>query len=388
MRFVLNLLWLVLSGFWMFLAYMVAGVLWCITIIGIPFGLASFRIGFFALWPFGRTVVKKSGAGVGSAIGNVFWFILSGVWLAHRARPHRRPPVHHRHRDPARTGELQADTDLSLPTRQGHRVHPGWRLGRRQRDGGRTSGLARLGATGGDQSRPSEALGGNTSTRSSPGAAVTLRRRSCTQDDVTADHAPEPRDASEVGFSVARAAWAEAARPVLLEAAGRYRATVTYKQLASAVQESTGITTKQLMHQWIGDVLGRVTDECQSRGEPLLSALCVSAQGSVGQGYAEAVEHARGTRPDDPDDHAARERLGCYQHWQADGLPPDGGTPLRTAHFALARKPRASKPASRASTPRKASARKSAAAVEPKPAQLCPRCFTQVPASGVCDYCE
>lgn len=66
----------------MFLAYVVAGVLWCITIIGIPFGLASFRIGLFALWPFGRTVVKRPGAGVASGIGNVFWFVLSGIWLA------------------------------------------------------------------------------------------------------------------------------------------------------------------------------------------------------------------------------------------------------------------------------------------------------------------
>jgi uncharacterized membrane protein YccF (DUF307 family) len=82
MRLVLNLLWLVLSGFWMFLAYMFVGVLWCITVLGIPFGIASFRIGLFALWLFGRTVVNKPGAGIASGIGNVIWFILSGVWLA------------------------------------------------------------------------------------------------------------------------------------------------------------------------------------------------------------------------------------------------------------------------------------------------------------------
>lgn len=82
MRLLLNVLWLVLAGFWMFLAYMVIGVLWCITVIGIPFGIASFRIGVFALWPFGRTVVAKPGAGIGSGIGNAFWFILSGIWLA------------------------------------------------------------------------------------------------------------------------------------------------------------------------------------------------------------------------------------------------------------------------------------------------------------------
>lgn len=206
---------------------------------------------------------------------------------------------------------------------------------------------------------------------------------------VTADSTPEPRDASQVGSSVARAAWAEAARPVLLEAAGRYRATLTNKQLAAAVQESTGITTTQLMHQWIGDVLGRVTDECQSRGEPLLSALCVSAQGSVGQGYAEAVEVARGTRPNDPDDHAAKERLSCYRHWQATGLPRDGGTALRTAHFTQARQARTSRSAPRVANPRKTSATKPTTPVpEPKPISLCPRCFTQVPATGVCDYCD
>ena len=207
---------------------------------------------------------------------------------------------------------------------------------------------------------------------------------------MNAHSTPEPCDASAVGSSVARAAWADAARPVLLEAAGRYRATLTHKQLATAVQASTGIATTQPMHEWIGDVLSRVTDECQSRGEPLLSALCVSAQGSVGQGYADAVEHARGTRPIDPDDDAARERLSCYRHWQATGLPRDGGTPLRTAHFTLSRRAGAGKPAPRVAKPRKTSARKTTptAAPEPKPIALCPRCFTQVPVSGVCDYCD
>ena len=180
---------------------------------------------------------------------------------------------------------------------------------------------------------------------------------------------------------------------MLLEAAGRYRALVTYKQLATAVQEASGITTAQLMHQWIGDVLGRVTDECQSRGEPLLSSLCVSMQGSVGQGYADAVEHARGTRPTDPDDHAAHERLSCYRHWEATGLPRDGGTPLRTAHFTPVRKATPRKATARATTPRKASSprattSRAAPKPEPKPVPLCPTCFTQVPASGVCDYCD
>jgi len=81
-RLILNLLWLVLSGFWMFLGYLLIGALWCITIIGIPFGIACFRIGFYALWPFGREVIRKDTAGLGSGIGNVIWFVFGGLWLA------------------------------------------------------------------------------------------------------------------------------------------------------------------------------------------------------------------------------------------------------------------------------------------------------------------
>lgn len=82
MRTVLNIIWLVLSGFWMFLGYLLAGVVLCILILTIPWGIASFRIGVFALWPFGRTIVDKPRSGVGSFLGNVVWVILAGWWLA------------------------------------------------------------------------------------------------------------------------------------------------------------------------------------------------------------------------------------------------------------------------------------------------------------------
>lgn len=58
------------------------GLLLCITIIGIPFGVAAFRIGVYALWPFGYTVVDRHDAGGGSLVGNVLWVILAGWWLA------------------------------------------------------------------------------------------------------------------------------------------------------------------------------------------------------------------------------------------------------------------------------------------------------------------
>lgn len=79
---ILNVLWVVLCGFWMALGYLLAGVICCILIITIPFGIASFRIAGYVLWPFGRTVVDKPGAGAASLIGNIIWFVVAGVWLA------------------------------------------------------------------------------------------------------------------------------------------------------------------------------------------------------------------------------------------------------------------------------------------------------------------
>jgi uncharacterized membrane protein YccF (DUF307 family) len=78
----LNLIWLVLAGFWLFLCYLFAGVLLCITLIGIPFGIAAFRIGRYALWPFGYTTIERRDAGAPSCVGNVLWLILGGWWIA------------------------------------------------------------------------------------------------------------------------------------------------------------------------------------------------------------------------------------------------------------------------------------------------------------------
>jgi uncharacterized membrane protein YccF (DUF307 family) len=82
MRLLLNILWFVLCGLWMAIGYAIAALICFILIITIPFGVASLRIALFALWPFGRTVVKRPGAGAGSAVGNVIWFVLCGWWLA------------------------------------------------------------------------------------------------------------------------------------------------------------------------------------------------------------------------------------------------------------------------------------------------------------------
>ncbi|HEY1274061.1 MAG TPA: YccF domain-containing protein [Thermoleophilaceae bacterium] len=82
MRVLLNLIWLVFGGAIMALAYAIVALVMFVLIITIPFGIASARIALFCLWPFGRTIVRRPDAGAGSLIGNVIWFLLAGWWLA------------------------------------------------------------------------------------------------------------------------------------------------------------------------------------------------------------------------------------------------------------------------------------------------------------------
>ena len=82
MRTLLNVIWLLLCGIWLAIGYALAGIICCILIVTIPFGLASFRIAEFALWPFGRQLVKRPDAGVASTIGNIIWIVVAGWWLA------------------------------------------------------------------------------------------------------------------------------------------------------------------------------------------------------------------------------------------------------------------------------------------------------------------
>jgi uncharacterized membrane protein YccF (DUF307 family) len=82
MNAILNVIWLVLEGLWMAIAYAIVGVVCFILIITIPFGIASFRIANYVLWPFGRTIEPRRSAGAGALIGNIIWIILFGWWLA------------------------------------------------------------------------------------------------------------------------------------------------------------------------------------------------------------------------------------------------------------------------------------------------------------------
>lgn len=81
MRLILNVIWFMLAGLWMAIGYGIAALIMFVLIVTIPLGIAALRIGIFALWPFGKTVVRRTDAGAGSAIGNVLWFLLAGWWL-------------------------------------------------------------------------------------------------------------------------------------------------------------------------------------------------------------------------------------------------------------------------------------------------------------------
>ncbi|MDO5618128.1 YccF domain-containing protein [Kocuria sp.] len=79
---ILNIIWLITAGWLLFLGYVLAGIVACILIVTIPFGLASFRIAGFVLWPFGREVIDTGKPSGLSTLGNVIWFVVAGLWLA------------------------------------------------------------------------------------------------------------------------------------------------------------------------------------------------------------------------------------------------------------------------------------------------------------------
>lgn len=167
-----------------------------------------------------------------------------------------------------------------------------------------------------------------------------------------------------VEWQSAMAAWVSAARPVLLRLASSYGSWITYGDLAKEVQDVTGIFTRKLIQYWVGEVAFGASRP----DEPLLSSLVVSSEHLVGDGYLEAVRALYG--PPDPADlqeHAAAERLKCYQHFGAD-LPAGGGQLLFPPKLAR----------------RRSATRRQDLASRPS----CPIHHLILPLSGQCDLCE
>jgi len=84
MSFLGNIIWLVFVGIWIFLHYLVAGLMLCLTIVGIPFGLQVIKMAQLSLWPFGKDVVDRGHSATGclNVVMNVLWFLLGGIWIA------------------------------------------------------------------------------------------------------------------------------------------------------------------------------------------------------------------------------------------------------------------------------------------------------------------
>lgn len=86
MRLLGNLIWLLFGGLETGIAWWIAGLLAAVTIIGIPFSIAAFRIGAFSFWPFGREIVDRPERDEARKLlvllGNIVWIVLGGIWLA------------------------------------------------------------------------------------------------------------------------------------------------------------------------------------------------------------------------------------------------------------------------------------------------------------------
>jgi len=177
-------------------------------------------------------------------------------------------------------------------------------------------------------------------------------------------------DSTAVDMEQAQKEWAVAARPELERVVQSYGEVIRYAELAAAVQATTAIRTRKLMHHWIGEVLTRVGTDCHERGEPLLSALCVQKDGAIGDGYGAMLVKIRGgDAPQDLELQAAEERLRCYQHFGA-VMPADGGHAQMTREVTLRRRKAAKQ------------------AKEDAPKATCPKCNIVLPAMGHCYYCD
>jgi len=77
-----NILWFCLAGLWLSIGYAFAAVIMTLLIVTAPFGIAAWRLATYVIWPFGRSVVSRPGAGAASTIGNILWFVLAGLWIA------------------------------------------------------------------------------------------------------------------------------------------------------------------------------------------------------------------------------------------------------------------------------------------------------------------
>lgn len=78
-----NIIWVIFGGFFIALEYFVASIILCITIVGIPFGIQTFKLAALAIWPFGKEIrTKETGSGCVSTLMNLIWIFIGGIWIS------------------------------------------------------------------------------------------------------------------------------------------------------------------------------------------------------------------------------------------------------------------------------------------------------------------
>ncbi|MBS1616315.1 MAG: YccF domain-containing protein [Bacteroidetes bacterium] len=83
MNFLANIIWFIFGGLWSALGYFFGGIVLCLTIVGIPFGLQCFKLAGVVLWPFGKEIVSSSSnVGCLSLLCNIIWLLCGGIWTA------------------------------------------------------------------------------------------------------------------------------------------------------------------------------------------------------------------------------------------------------------------------------------------------------------------
>ena len=113
-----NILWLIFGGFLSGIGYILGGFVMCLTIVGIPFGIQSMKLGVATFAPFGREVVEREDAGGCLRFGfDIIWLIFFGWEIRPRPPDPRRAARHHDHRHTLRLAAPQADPDVASAPR-------------------------------------------------------------------------------------------------------------------------------------------------------------------------------------------------------------------------------------------------------------------------------
>ena len=191
----------------------------------------------------------------------------------------------------------------------------------------------------------------------------------------------------ELDLTTALGHWAPVAYEQLKSAARQYDTVITHQDMANLVIEQTGIDTEMPLNTFISKVMEFCAAQAAKKNEPPLTSLCVKDDSTMPAAYVRqtrcaqvaAVEQATGTTladfDDDVDRYAAEHRLMCWRTYASD-VPADA-----VAHLPADLAERRERAAARAEKQR-INARVEA----PRP--VCMSCFTQLPASGICQQCS